>query len=103
VLVIVNGHYRACVKRALIGFARNQRRTAVSTLECAAFGVQPQPAFGLFRPMAADAVEFKDRFDLLLEIHFVRGSGGRNGPSQKGGGQEEEISVHSILRYDRYC
>jgi len=52
--------------------------------------------------VATNTVQFEDRFDLLLEIHFVGSSRGREGARQKGGG-EEEISVHWILRCERYC
>ena len=102
-LVVVHRRDRARVKRALVGFAGHQSRAVVPTLERAAFGVQAQPALRFFPSMTADAVQFEDRFDLLLEFHFVGGPRGRKGARQKSGGEQEVGSVHWILRWYRYC
>jgi hypothetical protein len=39
----------------------------------------------------------------LLEVHFVRGPRAWKSAGLKNGGDEEGISVHSMLCSDRYC
>ena len=70
VLVIIGRQDGRSVQRASIRFPGHERRAVVSALQRAGSRVQAEVAFGFFRPVAADAVEFEDRLDLLLEIDF---------------------------------